>query len=464
MNLFSQLAGWTLATNLIYIFWLSFVHPPLFFFILECAVVLLNILFIVNNRKRTYVLSGGPYSLRPIVDIFITIKNENISLFEKTLFAATKILYPNKRIYVLDDGNRREIEELTEKNGCVYLTRKDSSLFPYKANNLNYGLKNSYGNFILVLDADMVASNNILDNLLGFFNEEKVAIVATRQGFNLDRKDFNHDTLFYEYAQTGKNTFNAAISCGSGVIYRRSALEKIGGFQEWNIVEDLYTSYVLHSNGFKSIYVSQSYTYGDAPTNISAIYKQRGTWAQDTLRIFIFRNPLFQKGLSFFQRTQYFEMGFVYIVSGLIFPIMYSINMISLLTNNPIIDVGKEWYLIFRIPAFILSIYMFKKLSHEEKSVQMWAGLFPIFFVAFFKALLYKKPVYKVTPKGLSPTSSYMLVWPQITLLIVGIFSVIFHLITYGITWVFIINSFWICVMIYYNLPIIIKSIDIKYI
>ena len=65
--------------------------------------------------------------------------------------------------------------------------------------------------------------------------------------------------------QPGKNYDNAAISCGSGVIYAREKLEKIGGFQTWSIVEDLYTSYSLHRAGFTSLYVNRAYTIGTAP-------------------------------------------------------------------------------------------------------------------------------------------------------------------------------------------------------
>lgn len=450
MNPFPKLAGWALALNTIYVIWLLFTKTTPIFVFMEWGVYILTLLFIVNNRNRQYRLSGGAHSLRPIVDIFLTIKNEDAHIFDITVKAAQAIYYPNKRIYILDDGGRKEIEHIAKKYSCEYMSRYNKDILSYKAANMNYGMRNSYGMFILTLDADMIVDPTILDELLGFFSDEKVAFISTRPGFNINEKDFNHENLFYEYMQTGKNAQGVGISCGSGVIYRRSALESIGGFQEWNIVEDLYTSYVLNSHGYKSVYVSQSFTYGDAPTDIGAIYKQRGIWAQDTLRLLIYKNPLFNTGLSFLQRLQYFEIGYSYIVSGLFFPLIYIVNIYSLLANDPIITFGKEWYILLRAPSFYMSLLMFGTLSKGVDSMRMWASLFPVYFSSFIKALLYKKPVYKVTPKGLKPKRNILLVMPQLSFILAGVGAVLYHFSMYGITWVLVINTYWVCVMVYF--------------
>jgi len=458
MNPFRRLATITLVSNFVYVIWLLFTRPNPLFVVLEMGIILLTVIFIINNRRRTYVLSGGPYSVRPIVDIFITIKNEDAYMFERTVKSAVAILYPNKRIYILDDGGRKEIKHIAEKHGCTYMSRYNNTILPYKAANLNYGLRNSFGSFILTLDADMRANPNILDELLGFLKNEKVAFVSTRQGFDVGPNDFNHENLFYEYMQAGKNAYGVGISCGSGVIYRRSALEKIGGFQEWNIVEDLYTSYVLNSSGFTSVYVPQSFTFGDAPVDLAAIYKQRGLWAQDTLRLLIYKNPIFNRGLTFPQRLQYFEIGYSYIVSGLIFPLIYLMNIYSLLANDPIIVLGKEWYLFLRIPSFFISLQMFSVFSKGHESMQMWAGLFPVYFKALVQALLYKKPLYKVTPKGVKAKTNIVLILPQLIFIISALSAAVFHLARYGVTWVFAINTYWVCVMVYFMSAVIRKA------
>ncbi len=252
MNRFNRLAALAVGTNVIYLVWLVLqVHQPIgyIFAILESLIFVLILLFAVNHRQRRVQVFGGGYSLRAVVDVFVTVTNEPLHVLAPTLRAAAAIEYPNKRVYVLDDGGRSEVRQLASQLGATYLHRPNRQTKPFKAGNLNFGLSRSFGNFILVLDSDQVVSPRVIDELLGFFKNPKVAFVSTRQRFNVDHHNFNNDHVFYEYMQTGKNADEAAISCGSGVIYRRNSLQSIGGFQEWNLVEDLYTSYVLHSHG-----------------------------------------------------------------------------------------------------------------------------------------------------------------------------------------------------------------------
>lgn len=50
-------------------------------------------------------------------------------------------------------------------------------------------------------------------------------------------------------------------------------------------------------------------------TASGAFYKQLGTGAMDTLRIFFWKSPLTARGLSFRQRLRFLEVGFFYLSS-----------------------------------------------------------------------------------------------------------------------------------------------------
>lgn len=467
MDRFRSLARLALLTNTIYVIWLFTSYrptiPATLFIILELCVVSMILLFYYNHRQRKYVLLGGEYNLNTQVDIFITTKNEDVEIVRQTVSNAKQISYAAKTIYILDDGNRPQIASIAKEYDTIYLSRSDREDRRFKAANLNYGLANSTGEYILVLDADQKPEPTILDELLGHFRDNKVALVTTRQRFEVGEKDFNNDNLFYEYMQAGKNTDGCAISCGSGVIYRRSALQSIGGFQEWNIVEDLYTTYILNTQGWKSVYTTQSYTIGDAPQSLSAIYKQRGLWAQDTLRLFFWRNPLFQKGLNLNQRLHYFEMGYTYIFSAIIFPCIYLISFYSLLVNDPVLEpaIGIS-YLVVRIPSFYSGVRFFNSLDQWSNSSRIWAGLFPVYFWSLIKAVLYKKPEYKVTQKGTQQGRNVLKVAWQLIFLASGIIFLIFHLSNYGITDVFVISLFWVAAMFYWLIPITAKGLNLS--
>ena len=459
------LALYTLITGVAYHVWLLFVIDStigVVFFCLELAMFLLAVLFSINHWNRRYVLSGGAYSFRSIVDIYISIKGEPVGILEKTLKAATEIDYPNTRIYILDDGARPRVRQLAEKYGATHVVRGNRKKKQYKAANFNNALSRSYGNFILALDVDQVPQPNILDDVLGHFSDEQVGLVTTRQRFVVNSDDFNNDHLFYEYMQSGKNADHAGISCGSGVIYRRSALDAIGGFPEWNLLEDLYTSYVLNTRGYRTVYVNQSYTKGIAPHNLRTIYKQRGNWALDTLRLFFWKMPFLNLRLPWRQRLHYFELGYIYLVSAVVLPSLYALNFYSLLSNQPILSVGLS-FVFFKFISFYFILKMYNELGQGSSSSRMWAALFPVYLKAAVQALLYFKPRYQVTEKVIEqPHASRLqihLVIPQMLVILLGSFAVAYHGAYFGFTTTFIVNAFWLIVMLYWLVPVFPKAI-----
>ena len=450
------------ASNIIYAVWLFTAargYLGLIFAIAESMIVSLSVIFIINHWKRQ---SNDPPKSMPSasLDIFLPVVDEPIKMFEKTLLAASKIEYVDKRLYVLDDGGRGEIKKLSKAFGATYLGRE--KIKERKAGNLNFGLKNSIGEIILVLDADQEAEPNIASDLLGYFNDdEKLAIVTTRQRFKAPPGDFNHDTLFYESMQQGKNSDNAAISCGSGVFYKRRALEEIGGFQTWNYVEDLYTSYVMHQRGYKSLYVNRPYTTGNAPRDVEFIIKQRGNWAFDTLRLFIYRNPLFAKGLTFAQKLHYFEIGWAYMVSALALTIVFLFPPISLIFGIYMISDPLS-YIVLRAPSIMLIILLYYRLSGNTLSTcQFWASLSPVYLFALIRAI--RRPDISdnsgtnVNPKAeFARKRNIMLVMPQIAYIAFSIGAVIYRIFVDKALTSFIgINTLWIIIMVVWLTPII---------
>lgn len=461
MDYFKKYAVLTSISGAIYIVWLVLtINGALgvLFLFLELLLFFLFILFLINHGKRRYELTGGKYSLRSAVDIFIPTKSESLYLIERSIESALQIQNPNIKIYVIDDGGRDEILDLCKKYQVNYLRRPNRTENAFKAAALNYAFFQSYGNYILTLDADQEVLPNILDDLLGHFQDDKVGLVASKQQFNVVEDDFNHDYLFYEYMQPGKNATDTGMSCGSGVLYRRSALQEIGGFQEWNVVEDLYTTYVLNTAGYKTLYIHQAFTKGEAPTDLKTIYKQRGTWALDTLRLFIWKAPLFNFKLSFRKRLHYFEMGYIYIVSALVVPSIYALNIYSLFSNQPILEAG-IWYALFRFPALYFIIKFYDTLGQGDSSSRMWAALFPVYLKSFAQALLYKKPKYIVTKKGAVPKKRLALIIPQLFMISLGVSGIVYHLVKFGLTYLLGVGVFWVALMIYWLWPVVPKAL-----
>jgi len=168
------------------------------------------------------------------VDIFITTYNEPEALIEKTARAALNIDWPDKEVYILDDGNRESMRKLATNLGCGYISRGrewDGKPRHAKAGNINNALLQTSGEFILILDADQIPMPSILKKTLGFFADPKLAFVQTPQYFyNLPPGDpfGNEASLFYGPIQEGKDGWNASYFCGSNAVLRREALMQLG--------------------------------------------------------------------------------------------------------------------------------------------------------------------------------------------------------------------------------------------
>src|SRR5690349_7907004 len=180
------------------------------------------------------------------VDVFITNYDEPLEVLRRTAIGARAIRYPH-RTYMLDDGKRDDVKAMANELGIGYIRRVGNA--NAKAGNLNYALSVTSGEFILQLDADHVPLPHIVDRLLGYFNDPKMALVQSPQDFyNVDsfshvvndegRRLWEENRIFYSLIQRGRDNWNASFFCGSCGMIRRSALMGIGGFATKTIIED----------------------------------------------------------------------------------------------------------------------------------------------------------------------------------------------------------------------------------
>ena len=121
----------------------------------------------------------------PSVDIFICTLNEDIDLLSVTIAACIHIDYPNKKVYILDDGRRQEVKDLAEMIGCNYITRETNK--GYKAGNINNALSLTNSEIVVIFDADHAPASTFLRETVYNFVDPNLALVQTPQHFcNID--------------------------------------------------------------------------------------------------------------------------------------------------------------------------------------------------------------------------------------------------------------------------------------
>lgn len=367
------------------------------------------------------------------VDVFIPTAGEELRIVAPVLRAASNIRWEHGdlTVWVLDDGGSTGIRRLAEQLGHQYRSRAESDvgLGADKAGNLNFGLEAADGDLVLVLDADQVPKPDILERMAGYMRFEDLAFIQSRQVYRVPEGDplNNQDELFYEAAQLGLDNENAVISCGSGVLYRRSALDDIGGFATWNLVEDLTTSYELHSRGWKSFYYPYALSVGLAPNSIAGVYRQRGKWALDTMRLFFWDNPLLKRGAPWRVRLTYLMVPLTYLLAGFLLPFFFVVPLWSYVTGINVLS-GPEWQFVAIRGAYFLAMvgairYMFRRRS-PGKQFQFLVGLFPVYLSGTVRALFYppnRRPEYELTNVGREERRErhpVRYVWPQVLLFV----------------------------------------------
>ncbi len=244
------------------------------------------------------------------IDVYVCTYDEPIEVVAATLAGCRALTYPHTT-YLLDDGRRPEMAELAQTAGAEYMTRPDNS--HAKAGNINAALPRTEGELVLMLDADHVPMPDALDALVGYFDDERVALVQSPHDF------FNHDSvqhyvvgrheqsLFYRVICPGKDRHGAAYWCGSAAVLRRAALLEIGGVATETIAEDFHTTIRLQRHGWTSRYHDEVLVQGLAPHDLDGYLLQRDRWARGNLAVFTLpESPLRARELRPIQRFSYF--------------------------------------------------------------------------------------------------------------------------------------------------------------
>jgi cellulose synthase/poly-beta-1,6-N-acetylglucosamine synthase-like glycosyltransferase len=292
------------------------------FLVAEALAFLESLFFYFIAWNPTHHTRPAPLMGRT-VDVFIPTYNEPVALLRETVLCAVNVRYPHKT-YVLDDGNRAEVRALAEEFGCGYIARADRR--HAKAGNLNNALKQTSGEFIVTLDADHVASPELIEETIGFFADPSVAIVQGTQDFyNMDsfqhlvnwktRAGWQQQELFFSVIQPGKDRHNAAFYCGSPGVLRRAALEEIGGFPTETVTEDMHTSLRLQKKQWRVRYYNRTLARGLAPQTFTGFATQWQRWGQGSMQVLKTEKVFSSRDLTIAQKICYFSSFFFYWMS-----------------------------------------------------------------------------------------------------------------------------------------------------
>ncbi|MBE9029803.1 glycosyltransferase [filamentous cyanobacterium LEGE 11480] len=383
-------------------------------------------------------------------------------------------------------------QALQNMQRCRYIARPKprDRAHHAKAGNINYALfcGDTDGEFIITLDADHVLKAQFLQRVLPYFftfNLEfgkyisnRVAFVQTPQDFhNLPADDpFGHGAhLFYGPIQQGKDGLNAAFYTGTNAILRREALmsvgikkfsrklrrnheyleefELIGALATNSITEDMNTAMHLHANGWQSVYHHELLAEGLAPDDLGATLKQRLRWAQGTIQVLLRDNPLTLKGLTLWQRLQYFQTMYSYF-SGFATLVYLIAPLVYFFAGTSAVEVAGASFALHFLPVFLCNRVTFLIAAWGIPLREIWRAeqyaiaLFPVFIQAVLSVITGQSLSFQVTPKQRQSGVYVKLVIPQLVIFCLTLGGILWsgYRFTQGQLanpWVYGINSLW---------------------
>ncbi|MBI1956528.1 MAG: glycosyltransferase, partial [Acidobacteria bacterium] len=365
----------------------------------------------------------------PKVSLHVPTHNEPPELVIETLEALARLDYPNYEVLVIDNNTAdeslwRPVEAHCRRQGPRF---RFFHLMPwpgYKSGALNFALQQTApdAEIVGVVDADYLVEPNFLKDLVGHFAEPRVAFVQTPQDYRdaVERGRYGRALyLAYEYffkvSMASRNEQNAIIFGGTMGLIRRSALEQVGGWDEWCITEDAEVSLRLLDAGYEGSYVDHSYGRGLMPLDYAGLKKQRFRWAFGGMQLLRMhaRKLLFGAGgkLNPAQRFAYLSGGLQWLND----PMALAFTALLLMGSGALL-VGGSFYLqplvgavmlmpplfiLFAVLRFLWAFRVRARCTWREAfdALQILLGLTWVVSLACVRGLFSKQGVFLRTPK-----------------------------------------------------------------
>jgi len=327
-----------------------------------------------NRRRRRSEASLSPprdSDLAP-VSVLVPAYNEEVGI-ARTVESLISSDYPDLEVIVIDDGSTDATAETVEGLGLpgVRVLRQTNQGKPAA---LNRGLAAAVNPLVVMVDGDTVfqpdtirqlvaplvrdpsvgavSGNTKVGNrrsLLGLWQHTEYVI-----GFNLDRRMW--DSLHCI------PTIPGAVGA-----FRRDVLRTVGGVSDDTLAEDTDVTMTIQRAGWRVVYQPDAIAWTEAPTTLSALWRQRYRWGYGTLqamwkhkRAVLQGGPLGRFGLPY--------LLFFQILLPALSPLLDVFALYGLLFLNPV-RVLAFWGA-YNVLQVLLGVYAFR--LDKERLWPLW--------------------------------------------------------------------------------------------
>ncbi|MEW6722653.1 MAG: glycosyltransferase [Candidatus Micrarchaeota archaeon] len=241
------------------------------------------------KHRKDYLKPPEKTDWTPSVSIVMPAHNE-----EKTIAASIESIlsldYPKEKLelIVVDDGSTDGTYEAAKgfaSKSVRVFTKKNGG----KGSALNFGLKKAEGELVATMDADSFVSPGTLRELIPYFADPEVAAVSPavkiKQSDNWVREFQRLEYLMILFSRKLLSFLESVpVTPGPFSMFRRSVFDKVGLFDEHNLVEDQEIALRIQSHHLKIRSSMSAEVFTEPPDNLRDLIKQRVRWQRGGFR------------------------------------------------------------------------------------------------------------------------------------------------------------------------------------
>jgi cellulose synthase/poly-beta-1,6-N-acetylglucosamine synthase-like glycosyltransferase len=326
-------------------------------------------------------------------------------------------LQPAHETWVLDDGDRPWVAEMSAALGARYVQRPTHD--HAKAGNLNHALailieEDEAGvggaDIIGVLDCDHVPLPAFFLATLGWFDDPEIALVQAPQ-FLYNKGAFDDDGvsgeqgLYFNVMMPARQHAGVGPSwCGSTSLVRVAALRQIGGVATETVTEDMHTTLKLIKAGWKTAYQHQTLAVGLGPGTAAQYLLQRRRWGQGSMQVFRQEHLLSAKRWLSWRNYYEFTINSLWWLEGLGLLVALCVPIFILFSAARTSTARPQTYIGVFVVMLLVRLWGAKRLLRGQIR---WPTAFalrvfriPIGLSCAWMLLFNRELAFDVTPKG----------------------------------------------------------------
>lgn len=276
-------------------------YIDLFFLITSAIMLFIGILYLLGyfSRSKFDPVAKKDYG----VSILVPMWNEEKTIVN-TLDALKKVKedYKGKLEVIVIDNNSKDssyniVKAYSTKNKFVNVIKEVKN--QGKSYAFNAGIKYANYELIACVDADSYPSPDVMQYIVGYFDDKKVGAVTTKMVVRSPKKIVEHfQDLEYIYSNFLLSSFDSLdsiyVTKGPLSLYRRDLLKKIGGFKHPNETptEDMEITFRIRKAGYIIRSSKNAKVYTSVMHSWKKLFWQRIRWNRGSMVNFVLHKDM----------------------------------------------------------------------------------------------------------------------------------------------------------------------------